>query len=146
MNVWIFQDAPGTDLATKMRDYPKGTHTWWHVDRYFSENASPRIGAGDKVLLWQPHLNASSPAGTYAVARVTGNPYWPTDEESKWQRIDILITKVLSEPLTREDIRKTGDPDLLAMLIMRMPAGHIVFPVRSTAWEALKRMNKELMT
>jgi predicted RNA-binding protein with PUA-like domain len=146
MNVWVFQDAPGENLAAKMRDYPKGTHTWWHVDRYFSESASPRIEVGDKVLLWQPHLDATSPAGIYAVARVTGNPYWSKDEESKWRRIGIRITKVLSEPLARDEIRETGDQDLLAMLVIRMPAGHIVFPVEEAAWEALKRLNRELAT
>jgi predicted RNA-binding protein with PUA-like domain len=144
MSVWIFQDALGTDLATKMQNFPEDTHTWWHVDCYFSESASPRIEVGDKVLLWQWHLDATAPAGVYAVAQIIGNPYWPTDEESKWRRIDILITKVLSKPLAPEEIRETGDPDLLAMLIMRMPAGHIVFPVRSTAWEALKRLDREL--
>ena len=146
MNVWIFQDAPGTNLADKMRDYPEGTLTWWHVDRYFSENASPRIAVGDMVLLWQPYLDDISPAGVHAVAQVTGEPYWPPGEKGKWRRINIRIAKVLSEPVTRAEIREAQAPDLLQMLIMRMAAGHIVFPVKPAAWEALKRLNKELKT
>ena len=139
MNVWIFQDKPGTDLTTALATSARDSW-WWNVDRYVRDTTEPHIRPGDIALLWQPYLDPQHPAGVYAYAKVVKGPYEQNNEKTRW-RVDLHITEVLKEPITRDAIRKTRNPTLNAMLIMRMPAGHIVFPVSAEQWAALQQLH-----
>ena len=139
MNVWIFQDQPGKSMAELLQMEGVGCTWVWNVDRYVQEATTPHIQQGDIVLQWQPYLSQAAPAGIYAQAEVRRAPYCSLNEKSHWQT-DVQITHILPEPLPLETIKATRNTVLLDMLIVRMPGGHIVFPVRPVAWSALQQL------
>ncbi len=141
MNVWIFQDQPGISMVEQLRIKGKGSIWEWNVDRYISDETDPHIERGDIVLQWQPYLNDAALAGIYASGRLVRGPYPSKGGKTNW-KADVEIRQVLRAPITREEIQAMQDPVLLAMHIMRMPGGHIVFPVKPEAWHALRKMRR----
>lgn len=135
MNVWIFQDQPGSDMAAQLREHGVGTRWTWNIDRYVRQTNPAFVSSGDTVLFWQPRADRS-PAGVYAVAVAIENPRFSPNEKSNWQ-VEVEVRIVLPHPITIDYVRR--DPVLSDMQIARMPGGHIVFRVTEDEWAALQR-------
>lgn len=136
MNIWIFQDEPGTDMFQKLSGRRENNVVKWNIERYFNNrNQQPIISKDDLVLFWQPG-NDNSPAGIYGYGKVKDEPYEQKNEKSNYM-VDVKAQAIFLKPVTRSEIINTRVQCLLDMQIIKMAGGHIVFIVTYDAFNAL---------
>ncbi|MGY0505058.1 EVE domain-containing protein [Luteimonas sp. e5] len=144
---WLMKSEPGDfsiDDLERVRNEP-----WTGVRNYQARNFMRQMKPGDGVLFY--HSNCEVP-GIYGVAEVTSLPYpdptqfdrsskyhdpKATQEEPRWQLVDVGYVRTLPQPLALAEIREHADALGEEFALIRKGSRLSVMPVTSAQWKLL---------
>jgi len=144
---WLMKSEPGDfsiDDLQRVRTEP-----WTGVRNYQARNFMRQMQVGDGVLFY--HSNAEVP-GIYGVAEVASAPYpdptqfkknskyydpKATQEQPRWDLIDVKFVRKLGRTIPLEEIRTHADALGEEFALIRKGSRLSVLPVTAAQWKLL---------
>ena len=144
---WLMKSEPGDFSIDDLQRV--GTEPWTGVRNYQARNFMRQMQVGDGVLFY--HSNAEVP-GIYGVAEVASAPYpdptqfrknskyydpKATQEQPRWDLVDIKFVRKLGRAIPLEEIRTHADALGEEFALIRKGSRLSVLPVTAAQWKLL---------
>ncbi|MBP6216610.1 MAG: EVE domain-containing protein [Luteimonas sp.] len=144
---WLMKSEPGDFSIDDLQRV--GTEPWTGVRNYQARNFMRQMQVGDGVLFY--HSNAEVP-GIYGIAEVASAPYpdptqfrknskyydpKATQEQPRWDLVDIKFVRKLGRAIPLEEIRTHADALGEEFALIRKGSRLSVLPVTAAQWKLL---------
>ena len=144
---WLMKSEPGDFSIDDLQRV--GTEPWTGVRNYQARNFMRQMQVGDGVLFY--HSNAKVP-GIYGIAEVASAPYpdptqfrknskyydpKATQEQPRWDLVDIKFVRKLGRAIPLEEIRTHADALGEEFALIRKGSRLSVLPVTAAQWKLL---------
>ena len=144
---WLMKSEPGDFSIDDLQRV--GTEPWTGVRNYQARNFMRSMQVGDGVLFY--HSNAEVP-GIYGIAEVASAPYpdptqfrknskyydpKATQEQPRWDLVDIKFVRKLGRAIPLEEIRTHADALGEEFALIRKGSRLSVLPVTAAQWKLL---------
>ena len=144
---WLMKSEPGDFSIDDLQRV--GTEPWTGVRNYQARNFMRQMQVGDGVLFY--HSNAEVP-GIYGIAEVASAPYpdptqfrknskyydpKATQEQPRWDLVDIKFVRKLGRAIPLEEIRTHADALGEEFALIRKGSRLSVLPVSAAQWKLL---------
>ena len=144
---WLMKSEPGDFSIDDLQRV--GTEPWTGVRNYQARNFMRQMQVGDGVLFY--HSNAEVP-GIYGIAEVASTPYpdptqfkknskyhdpKATQEQPRWDLVDIKFVRKLGRAIPLEEIRTHADALGEEFALIRKGSRLSVMPVTAAQWKLL---------
>ncbi len=150
---WLMKTEP-TDFSIDTLQ-KVGREPWTGVRNYQARNFMRQMKAGDQVFVY--HSNCEVP-GIYGIGEVVGTPYpdptqfdkkskyfdpKSTQEQPRWDLVDIGYVRHLKRPLSLTEIREHRDALGEEFALTRTGSRLSVLPVTAAQWKLLLGLEKK---
>ena len=144
---WLMKSEPGDFSIDDLQRV--GIEPWTGVRNYQARNFMRQMQVGDGVLFY--HSNAEVP-GIYGIAEVASAPYpdptqfrknskyydpKATQEQPRWDLVDIKFVRKLGRAIPLEEIRTHADALGEEFALIRKGSRLSVLPVTAAQWKLL---------
>ncbi|HAV31647.1 MAG: EVE domain-containing protein [Planctomyces sp.] len=148
---WLFKSEPDVFSIHDLQQ-AKGKRTSWEGIRNYQARNFLRDTAqvGDGVLFYHSNADPLAIVGTATIVK-PGYPdhfAWEPDhkyfdpastpDNPVWFMVDIRLTNIFSQPVTRESLQ--SEPDCSQMLLLKKGSRLSIQPVTETEWRAVHRI------